>query len=79
MAVYGYLRVSTLTQAKEGESLEAQRLQVTSYAVSKGLQLPEENVYVEAGVSGGSEFKSVQRALSSSKSSPKGTWSSSLN
>jgi len=27
MAVYGYLRVSTLTQAKEGESLEAQRLQ----------------------------------------------------
>ena len=57
MAVYGYLRVSTLTQAKEGESLEAQRLQVTSYAVSKGLQLPEENVYVEAGVSGGSEFQ----------------------
>ncbi len=57
MAVYGYLRVSTLTQAKEGESLEAQRLQVTSYAVSKGLQLPEENVFVEAGVSGGSEFQ----------------------
>lgn len=57
MAVYGYLRVSTLTQAKEGESLEAQRLQVTSYAVSKGLQLHEENVYVEAGVSGGSEFQ----------------------
>ncbi len=57
MAVYGYLRVSTLTQAKEGESLEAQRLQVISYAVSKGLLLPEENVYVEAGVSGGSEFQ----------------------
>jgi DNA invertase Pin-like site-specific DNA recombinase len=57
MAVYGYLRVSTLTQAKEGESLEAQRLQVISYAVSKGLQLPGENVYVEAGVSGGSEFQ----------------------
>lgn len=57
MAVYGYLRVSTLTQAKEGESLEAQRLQVTSYALSKGLLLPGENVYVEAGVSGGSEFQ----------------------
>jgi DNA invertase Pin-like site-specific DNA recombinase len=57
MAVYGYLRVSTLTQAKEGESLEAQRLQVTSYAVSKGLLLPEENIFVEAGVSGGSEFQ----------------------
>jgi DNA invertase Pin-like site-specific DNA recombinase len=53
MAVYAYLRGSTPIQAKEGESLEAQRLQVTSYAVSKGLQLPEENVYVEAGVSGG--------------------------
>lgn len=57
MSVYGYLRVSTLTQAKEGESLEAQRLQVISYAVSKGLQLPDENVFVEAGVSGGSEFQ----------------------
>lgn len=25
MAVYGYARVSTLTQAREGESLEAQK------------------------------------------------------
>jgi putative DNA-invertase from lambdoid prophage Rac len=57
MSVYGYLRVSTLTQAKEGESLEAQRLQVISYAMSKGLQLPPEQIYVEAGVSGGSEFQ----------------------
>ncbi len=57
MAVYGYLRVSTLTQAREGESLEAQRLQVISYALSKGLELPETNLYVEAGVSGGSEFE----------------------
>lgn len=57
MAVYGYVRVSTLTQAKEGESLEAQRRQVVSYAESKGLDLPFENVFVEAGVSGGSEFQ----------------------
>jgi DNA invertase Pin-like site-specific DNA recombinase len=57
MAVYGYVRVSTLTQAKEGESLEAQRRQVVSYADSKGLELPLENVFVEAGVSGGSEFQ----------------------
>lgn len=57
MAVYGYSRVSTLTQAKEGESLEAQRLQVISYAASKGLQLPEGNIFVDAGVSGGSEFQ----------------------
>ena len=58
MSVYGYVRVSTLTQAKEGESLEAQRRQVVSYADSKGLALSLENVFVEAGVSGGSEFQS---------------------
>ena len=57
MAVFGYVRVSTLTQAKEGESLEAQRRQVISYADSKGLELPIDNVFVEAGVSGGSEFQ----------------------
>ena len=57
MSVYGYLRVSTVSQAKEGGSLEAQRLQVTSYALSKGFNLLVENVFVEAGVSGGSEFQ----------------------
>lgn len=57
MAVYGYLRVSTLTQAKEGESLDTQRHQVVSYAASKGLALPEENIFVEAGVSGGTSFE----------------------
>ncbi len=48
MNVVGYIRVSTLTQAREGESLEAQRRQVTSYAASRGLVLSDENVYVEA-------------------------------
>jgi putative DNA-invertase from lambdoid prophage Rac len=57
MNVYGYVRVSTVTQAREGESLEAQRRQVTSYAASKGLELPESNVFVEAGVSGSTEFQ----------------------
>ncbi len=57
MAVYGYVRVSTVTQAREGESLEAQRRQVMSYAASKGLELLGENVFVEAGVSGGVEFQ----------------------
>ncbi len=57
MAVYGYVRVSTVTQAREGESLEAQRRQVMSYAASKGLELPGENVFVEAGISGGVEFQ----------------------
>ncbi len=57
MSVYGYVRVSTVNQAREGESLEAQRRQVMSYAASKGLELPEENVFVEAGISGGVEFQ----------------------
>jgi DNA invertase Pin-like site-specific DNA recombinase len=56
MAVYGYARVSTLTQAREGESLEAQKRQILSYAISKGLELLDENIFVEAGVSGGIEF-----------------------
>lgn len=57
MAVYGYTRVSTLTQVKEGESLEAQRIQITSYALSRGLKLPDSNIYIEAGVSGSVEFE----------------------
>lgn len=57
MAIFGYVRVSTVTQAREGESLEAQRRQVTSYAASKGLELPPENVFIEAGVSGSIEFQ----------------------
>ena len=42
MAVYGYVRVSKVTQAREGESLEAQCRQDMSYATSKGLELPED-------------------------------------
>ena len=57
MSVYGYVRVSTVLQAREGESLEAQRRQVVSYAASKGLELTECNVFVEAGVSGSTEFQ----------------------
>ena len=57
MAVYGYVRVSTVTQVREGESLETQRRQVVSYADSKGLELPLEHVYIEAGVSGSMEFR----------------------
>jgi len=57
MAVYGYVRVSTVTQARKGESLEAPRRLVISYATSKGVELPEENVFVEAVVSGSIEFQ----------------------
>ena len=58
MAVFGYVRVSTVQQANEGDSLEAQIKQVTSYASSRGLELDESSVFVERGVSGGLEFNS---------------------
>lgn len=56
MTVYGYIRVSTLNQAREGDSLEAQKKQVVAYAASKGYDLPDYQLFVEAGVSGSIEF-----------------------
>src|SRR4051794_17157746 len=50
MKVLGYLRVSTSEQAVSGDSLEAQRQQVTGYAMMKGWSVAE--FFVEAGVSG---------------------------
>jgi DNA invertase Pin-like site-specific DNA recombinase len=57
MTVFGYVRVSTLQQATEGESLETQKKQVLGYAESRGLKLNCEDVFIEKGVSGGAEFK----------------------
>ncbi len=56
MTVYAYARVSTLLQANDGDSLEAQVKQVLGYASSRGLELHDEGVFVEKGVSGGQEF-----------------------
>jgi putative DNA-invertase from lambdoid prophage Rac len=56
MAVYGYIRVSTLQQANEGESLETQLRQIQSYSVLKGYEIPLENFITEKGVSGSVEF-----------------------
>ena len=58
MTVYAYTRVSTLTQAEEGDSLETQVRQVLAYASSRALELSENDVFVERGVSGGQEFGS---------------------
>jgi len=58
MAVFAYVRVSTVQQADDGNSLETQKNQVLSYAQSRGLKLNESAVFVEKGVSGGLEFKS---------------------
>jgi DNA invertase Pin-like site-specific DNA recombinase len=58
MTVYAYARVSTQTQAEEGDSLETQIRQVLAYASSRTLELSESDVFVERGVSGGQEFAS---------------------
>ena len=56
MTTYGYARVSTAQQAKEGESLETQIKQIESYCSLKGFKLRKTNLLVEKGVSGGLEF-----------------------
>jgi len=57
MAAYGYIRVSTIQQANEGESLETQLKQIVSYASLKGFEIPPENFVTERGVSGSLEFE----------------------
>lgn len=57
MAYFGYIRVSTLQQANDGDSLETQLKQITSYASLKGYDIPLENFITEKGVSGSLEFE----------------------
>jgi len=57
MNTYGYVRVSTLQQANEGESLETQLSQIRSYSELKGFSIPNENLITERGVSGSLEFE----------------------
>ena len=57
MGIYGYVRVSTLQQANEGESLDTQLRQIQSYSVLKRYDIPLENYITERGVSGSLEFE----------------------
>jgi DNA invertase Pin-like site-specific DNA recombinase len=57
MNTYGYVRVSTLQQANEGDSLETQLRQIKSYSELKGYSIPSENLIMEKGVSGNLEFE----------------------
>jgi DNA invertase Pin-like site-specific DNA recombinase len=57
MAIYGYVRVSTLQQANEGDGLETQLRQIGSYASLKDYAIPPENFITERGVSGNLEFE----------------------
>lgn len=57
MGIYGYVRVSTLQQANEGESLDTQLKQIQSYSDLKSFGIPPENFITERGVSGSLEFE----------------------
>lgn len=57
MCIFGYIRVSTLQQAKDGDSLETQLKQIQSYSVLKGYEIKPENFITEKGVSGSLEFE----------------------
>ncbi len=57
MNAYGYVRVSTLQQANEGDSLETQLRQISSYSELKGYRIPSEHIITEKGVSGSLEFE----------------------
>lgn len=50
VAVYGYVRVSTVRQAEDGESLDIQQRTIAGYALMHGLAVDQ--VFVERGVSG---------------------------
>ena len=50
MAVYGYVRVSTIKQASQGESLDVQERTIAGYAMMRGLTIGQ--TFIEAGVSG---------------------------
>lgn len=52
MTVFIYTRVSTSLQADDGNSLETQVSQLKSYAISKGMTVSDEAVFIEKGVSG---------------------------
>jgi len=50
MSVYGYMRVSTETQAEKGYGLEAQRVEMDKYVKTNGLVI--DDYFIDAGVSG---------------------------
>ncbi len=48
-----YIRVSTVRQVEEGNSIGSQTLSVTEYAKSKGLILRSRDIIIDDGTSGG--------------------------
>ena len=56
-----YIRISTLNQAENGESLDLQKERLSSYAQSQGWEITE--VYEDAGLSGGSSNRPAFQKL----------------
>lgn len=52
MKVVGYIRVSTVGQATEGVSLEAQRARIDAWCAMSGTAVEDGDVHVDAGLSG---------------------------
>jgi putative DNA-invertase from lambdoid prophage Rac len=50
MAVFGYIRVSTLRQVEDGESPDIQERTIAGYAMMNGLKVSQ--TFVEGSVSG---------------------------
>jgi site-specific DNA recombinase len=63
----GYIRVSTIIQVKEGESLSTQKQQIVDYAKNKGWELGD--IYSDEGISGAKiEYRSeFQRMVQDAK------------
>ena len=56
MKAVAYLRVSTIDQTDSGLGLEAQRAAVQAEAQRLGVELADEHIFVDAGISGGAEL-----------------------
>lgn len=52
---YGYIRVSTETQAEKGGGLDVQRAAIQKYAADNGIELTE--IFCDAGISGTEESR----------------------
>ena len=62
----GYIRVSTVRQVEEGNSIASQMEAITNYAKSRGLKLLSRHVVIDDGASGGTpiwERKKAKRLL----------------
>jgi len=58
-----YIRVSTVKQAEEGNSLAAQRKELDAYCLAQGWHVCPDHIYVDAGISGKSDDRPAFQAM----------------